>query len=180
MMIRSLSFGLLLPTIVVLALVAVACGDDEPEASATSSVSPMATMAMDGGEASFAFGHPAGGVTADRTIEIEASDTLKFTPDAVTVHVGETVTFRVHNGGAIAHEFGIGTEEDQAAHEQEMQQMAASSPGMMMQDEANAFAMMPSETKELTWTFTEAGTVLYGCHEPGHYAGGMKGTITVE
>lgn len=34
-------------------------------------------------------------------------------------------------------------------------------------------------TKQLTWTFTTAGTTLYGCHEPGHYASGMKGTVTV-
>ncbi|MEZ4503043.1 MAG: plastocyanin/azurin family copper-binding protein [Dehalococcoidia bacterium] len=129
-------------------------------------------------EESFSFGHAADASEADRTIDIEALDTLRFEPDAVTVNVGETVTFKVHNGGQIAHEFGLGTEADQAAHEQEMQQMASS--GMAMHDEANGFALMPGETKELTWTFTEAGTVLYGCHEPGHYAGGMKGTITVE
>jgi uncharacterized cupredoxin-like copper-binding protein len=36
------------------------------------------------------------------------------------------------------------------------------------------------ETIELSWTFTEAGTVLIGCHQPGRYAGGMKGQISVE
>lgn len=30
------------------------------------------------------------------------------------------------------------------------------------------------------WTFTEPGTVLIGCHQPGHYSAGMKGTVTVE
>jgi uncharacterized cupredoxin-like copper-binding protein len=37
-----------------------------------------------------------------------------------------------------------------------------------------------SGTKELTWVFAEAGTVLIGCHQPGHYAAGMKGQITVQ
>ena len=35
------------------------------------------------------------------------------------------------------------------------------------------------EVAEITWRFTEAGDLLYGCHEPGHYEGGMVGSITV-
>lgn len=35
------------------------------------------------------------------------------------------------------------------------------------------------ENASLTWRFTESGEVLYGCHEPGHYEGGMVGTIGV-
>lgn len=176
---RKLPLLLLLPAIAALALAVAACSDDDEGGSAsTSSPSPTATMAMGSGVESFSFGHPADAATATRTIEIEAADALRFSPDAVTVQVGETVTFRVHNAGAIRHEFGLGSEADQAAHEQEMQAMAGSSG--MMEDEANAFGVMPGETKELTWTFTEAGTVLYGCHEPGHYDGGMHGTITVE
>ncbi len=38
---------------------------------------------------------------------------------------------------------------------------------------------MNGDDKDITWTFTKAGTTLYGCHEPGHYVAGMKGTITV-
>ncbi|HZD22712.1 MAG TPA: hypothetical protein VE569_04835 [Acidimicrobiia bacterium] len=38
----------------------------------------------------------------------------------------------------------------------------------------------PGEIRTLTWTFTEADTVLIGCHEPGHYLAGMKATINVE
>jgi uncharacterized cupredoxin-like copper-binding protein len=36
------------------------------------------------------------------------------------------------------------------------------------------------ESKDLTWRFTEGGTVLYGCHQAGHYSGGMKGQVMVE
>jgi len=32
----------------------------------------------------------------------------------------------------------------------------------------NQIGLKPGETKSLTWRFTEAGEVLYGCHEPGH------------
>jgi uncharacterized cupredoxin-like copper-binding protein len=173
---------LLAPAILAIAILSlglVACGDDDDD-DTTANASPSATMVMDDEhEESFSFGHPADASEADRTIEIEALDTLKYDPaDDITVHVGETITFKVQNSGQLEHEFGLGTEEDQADHEQEMQEMATS--GMAMHDDPNAFAMMSGETKELTWTFTEPGTVLYGCHVAGHYAAGMKGTITVE
>ena len=37
----------------------------------------------------------------------------------------------------------------------------------------------PGATGELVYTFTRPGTVLIGCHEPGHYALGMRAVITV-
>ena len=40
--------------------------------------------------------------------------------------------------------------------------------------------MAAGETMELTWRFGENGIVIFGCHEPGHYAGGMQGQVTVE
>jgi len=175
---RKWPFLLLLPAIAALTLALSACSsDDEPEASA--SASPESTMAMDDDheEAMFSFGHAADAADADRTIEVEALDTLKFDPEAADVQVGETITFKVHNGGQLAHEFVLGTEDDQTDHEQEMQDMAAS--GMAMHDDPNGFGLEPGETKELTWTFTEPGTVLFGCHEPGHYLAGMKGAVTV-
>lgn len=50
---------------------------------------------------------------------------------------------------------------------------------MVMHDEPNAVSLQPGETKELTGTFTSAGELIYGCHEPGHYDAGMRGTLTV-
>jgi uncharacterized cupredoxin-like copper-binding protein len=51
---------------------------------------------------------------------------------------------------------------------------------MEMADEANAITLQPGETKTLEYTFEEAGELLAGCHEPGHYDAGMVATITVE
>lgn len=48
-----------------------------------------------------------------------------------------------------------------------------------MMDTDNAVTVRPGETKELTWKFGETGEVLFRCHEPGHYNGGMVGTIVV-
>jgi uncharacterized cupredoxin-like copper-binding protein len=50
----------------------------------------------------------------------------------------------------------------------------------MAHDQPNVVTIPAGETIELSWTFTEAGTVLIGCHQPGHYAGGMKGQISVK
>jgi uncharacterized cupredoxin-like copper-binding protein len=30
-----------------------------------------------------------------------------------------------------------------------------------------------------TWTFEDPGDLIFGCHVPGHYAYGMRGTVTV-
>jgi uncharacterized cupredoxin-like copper-binding protein len=42
-----------------------------------------------------------------------------------------------------------------------------------------AVTVEPGKTEELTTRFDDAGTYEIGCHEPGHYAAGMKITITV-
>jgi len=172
--------AVLLAAIAVTATLFIACGgDDDDQATSESSDSMNMSDSMDMGDGTFAFGHPGDPADADRTIDIEAMDTLKFQSDSVSVKVGETVTFRVHNAGANTHEFVLGTADEQADHEHEMQQMAESGSGMHMADEANALDLPAGETKEITWTFTEAGEMIYGCHEPAHYDAGMKGTITV-
>jgi uncharacterized cupredoxin-like copper-binding protein len=108
---------------------------------------------------------------------VNASDELRFAPAELTVSAGETVRFEVHNTGQIVHEFVIGDVDVQAEHEMEMGDMAS---GMEMADEANAITLQPGETKTLEYTFEEAGELLAGCHEPGHYDAGMVATITVE
>jgi uncharacterized cupredoxin-like copper-binding protein len=45
--------------------------------------------------------------------------------------------------------------------------------------EPNAFSLEPGETKEMTWHLTEPGELIFGCHQTGHHAAGMLGTLTV-
>jgi uncharacterized cupredoxin-like copper-binding protein len=111
-------------------------------------------------------------------IQIEALDQFAWDPASVTVQAGETVTFVVTNDGENQHEFVLGPEHVQEAHEE-------AATGGMEHGEAGEEAMAvlelaPGETQEATVTFEEPGEVLYGCHEPGHYDGGMVGTVTVE
>lgn len=159
------------------ALVVTACsGDSSSSAAGSAPGSGMDMASMDEHADAFGFGEPADASQADRTVEVVASDDFAYDPELVEVQAGETVTFRVQNTGQIVHEFVLGDEHEQDEHEQEM---SAMSPGMVMHEEPNAISIEPGETEEITWTFTGAGEVLYGCHEPGHYDAGMVGVITV-
>jgi len=92
------------------------------------------------------------------------------------VHAGETVAFKVTNQGALPHEFVIGDATVQAEHEQEM-----ATGGMSgMSDASFAVDVPPGQTTTLVYTFRKPGTLLYGCHVPGHYAGGMQGALVVQ
>jgi uncharacterized cupredoxin-like copper-binding protein len=113
-----------------------------------------------------------------RNIEIEALDELAWDPASVTVQAGEPVTFTVTNEGELQHEFILGPEDVQEAHE--MAAMEGMEHGEAGPEALAVVELAPGETKEVTVTFEEPGEVLYGCHEPGHYDGGMVGTVTVE
>ncbi len=162
-----------------IALLAAACAADEPVLVEDSTIDGAEHMDGDeqmdeAGHEEFAFGEPASADEADRVIEITAKD-IEYEPASIEIVAGETVTFRVTNSGAIPHDFTLGTDAMQDEHEAEMAEMG----GDMMHDEANAFAIAPGETKETTWHFTEPGELLIGCHQPGHYAAGMRITVTV-
>jgi uncharacterized cupredoxin-like copper-binding protein len=120
---------------------------------------------------------PAATSVAATRVDVTLSDALKIDPAAMTVPAGQPVTFVVTNKGTVLHEFVLGDEAAQMAHDKEM----ADAGGMSMpKDEPMAIGVEPGKTKELTVTFDEAGQVLAGCHVVGHYAAGMKAAITVE
>ncbi len=116
------------------------------------------------------------GAAADvRTVEVGMTDELTFEPDSITVAPGETVRFEVTNTGEIVHEFLIGDEAAQAEFEDEM-----SGSDEMDHDTTAGVSVDPGQTETFDYTFGDTdGVVLAGCHEPGHYDGGMVATITV-
>jgi uncharacterized cupredoxin-like copper-binding protein len=153
------------PTLtLVLALTIAACGQ---ETGTTETDSTTGTE--------FAFGSPADAADADRVIEIQTTDALRFEPADITVAPGETVTFRLTNDGSVVHDFTLGDQATQDEHEAEMSEMDG-----MAHDEPNVVTVPAGETVELTWTFGDEGIVLVGCHQPGHYAAGMTGRIAVQ
>lgn len=158
-----------LALLMALGLVLAACSSDD-----SSDTTMAADMDMEG---EFAFGDPMEASSADRVIEITANDDFTFSPTGATVTKGETVTFRVTNDGKIPHDFVLGDAQMQDEHEEEMAEMAGDD--MAMHDEPNAFVLEPGETKEMTWHMTGSDLILFGCHQPGHYAAGMKGSVVV-
>ena len=114
---------------------------------------------------------------ATRTIDVNAGAGLVFDPTTVNVKAGETVAFKVTNADQMmTHEFVVGDADTQDHHEEEMRELA---PGQHMTDDETGISLAPGQTKTIAFTFPEAGTFLYGCHEPGHYPSGMKGEIKV-
>lgn len=120
-----------------------------------------------------------------RTVEIEMRD-IAFTPESIDVEQGETVKFVFTNTGAVAHDAFIGDEAAQADHEMEMNETGDDEMGgdtghgsSGSDDEGTAITVDPGETGELTYTFDDAGEVLIGCHQPGHYDAGMKLAVDV-
>ncbi len=167
------STSVLAAVFVAIALLTAACGSDTPDVAA-----PIGGQHDNGDaeHANFSFGEPADAADADRVIDIDAHDDFSFDPTAIEVKVGETVTFRVTNAGKLPHDFTLGDADTQDDHDAEMASMSMDHMGA---DEDNAVTLDVGATKDLTWTFTESGEILMGCHIPGHYAAGMRGTITI-
>ena len=119
-----------------------------------------------------------------RTIDVTMTDNA-FQPTQLRVNPGETVTLRFKNDGNVTHEAILGDDAMQMAHHAEM---TASNESMahngmahdgMSETSADAVTVEAGKAGELTHTFTESGTVLVGCHEPGHWEAGMKAIIKI-
>ncbi len=154
------------------ALSLVACGGGGHPASHAGGEEAVESHG-DHGEDTVSFGQPTEERAAERTVEVTALDSLEFQPGEIDVDAGETITFVVTNEGDDEHEFVIGDEAYQDQHEQDM------AHDMDMDSEPNGVELAPGQTKKITWTFAEEGTVLYACHEPGHYDGGMVGSFSL-
>lgn len=109
-----------------------------------------------------------------RTVNIDMTDNMRFTPADIRVKQGETVRFVVRNVGVLKHELVLGTGKDLRAHYEAMMK----NPEMEHAD-PNMVTLAPGKTGEVLWQFTQAGTVDFGCLQPGHYDAGMKGAVSV-
>jgi uncharacterized cupredoxin-like copper-binding protein len=121
-----------------------------------------------------AFGRQGDPKKATRTVTIDMSDRMRFTPDAIAVAQGDTVRFVVANKGEVLHEMVIGTEADLAKHAELMKKH----PGMEHGDPWMVHVKAGGR-EEFTWQFTRPGTFAFACLVPGHYEAGMRGRIVV-
>jgi uncharacterized cupredoxin-like copper-binding protein len=95
-----------------------------------------------------------------------------FDPADLAVNPGETVRFVIRNTDPIDHEFILGDARMQRVHEEGTEAHHASRPGEV--------SVPAGETVVTTYTFPETpGALIFGCHLPGHYDFGMRGTVTI-
>jgi plastocyanin len=86
------------------------------------------------------------------------NDTMRFTPDRLSVKAGETVRFFIVNKGKLPHEMVIGTGAEIDEHAAMMKKM----PGMVHK-EANQITLAPGQRGGIVWQFAKAGTVSFAC-----------------
>ena len=107
----------------------------------------------------------------DGTVRITIHYSM-FEPNQLAVEPGETVRFVIVNTDPIDHEFILGNERVQLVHEEGTEAHHDPRPGEV--------SVQAGETVVTTYTFPETpGALIFGCHLPGHYDFGMRGTVSV-
>ena len=127
-----------------------------------------------GHDAEEAIGKPGVAARATRTINVDMTDSMRFTPADIGVKQGETVRFVIRNSGQLKHELVLGTEKKLREHDEAMKK----NPEMEHAD-PNMVTLAPGQRGEIVWQFTQAGKVDFACLQPGHYDAGMKGAVNV-
>lgn len=113
-----------------------------------------------------------GPTKASRSLTVTMRDPFAYEPASLEVMEGETIEFVVVNEGRNRHEFLIGDEKKQQEYEEAMRQGGHEGHGQ----ESNGVSVEPGREKSFVFTVPRAeGPLLFGCHEPGHYQGGMRG-----
>ena len=121
-----------------------------------------------------AFGREGDPEKVSRTVTVDMSDKMRFSPASLTVRQGETVRFVVKNSGKVMHEMVLGTMRELKEHAELMKKH----PGME-HDEPYMAHVAPGKTERIVWQFTKPGEFYYGCLVPGHFDAGMLGKINI-
>ena len=120
------------------------------------------------------WGIAANAKAAKRTVFFTMSDSMRFTPDTLSVKQGETVRIVVRNEGKMLHEFVLGTKKELDEHAALMLKFPT-----MEHDEPYMAHVPAGKSGEIVWTFNRAGDFDFACLIAGHYQAGMVGKITV-
>ena len=120
------------------------------------------------------YGRPGNPAKTSRTIAIDMSDSMRFTPALITARKGETIRFALTNSGKVRHEMVLGSSKELKEHAAMMRKF----PGMEHAD-PNRLSVDPGKTGDLDWQFTRAGSFDFACLQPGHFEAGMRGRIIV-
>ena len=120
------------------------------------------------------FGRQGDPAKVTRTVTVDMSDAMRFSPSEIRVKQGETIRFVAKNGGKVMHEMVLGNLAELKAHGEMMKKFPN-----MEHDEPYMAHVGPGKSEEIVWTFTKAGEFHYGCLLPGHLEAGMIGKIIV-
>jgi uncharacterized cupredoxin-like copper-binding protein len=127
-----------------------------------------------GGHDDSAIGEPGKAAQVSRTVQIDMTDAMRFSPASISVKQGETIRFIVKNSGKVKHELVLGSEKELKEHYEVMKKHPE-----MEHDDPNMVTVAPGKTGEMIWRFTKSGKVDFACLQPGHYEAGMKGQVKV-
>jgi len=122
-----------------------------------------------------AYGRPGDPAKVSRTVAIDMSDAMRFTPSLITAKKGETIRFALANSGKVRHEMVLGSSRELKEHAALMRKFPE-----MEHTDPNRLSVDPGKTGTLVWQFTRAGTFDFACLQPGHFEAGMRGKITVQ
>ncbi len=125
-----------------------------------------------------------------KTVEIEGKNSLRFSKEAITAKAGEEITVKLTNNSklpaaAMAHNWVLIKKDADA---QKLDEAASSAKAndyipKDMSDQIIAHTGLVGGGESDSVTFkapTEPGEYTYICTFPGHFAAGMKGTLTVK
>jgi azurin len=125
-----------------------------------------------------------------KVIEMEGLNTLKFSKTEITAKPGQKITVKLTTVSkmppqAMAHNFVLLKQSADATAVAQASAKYADNEYISpeMKDKIIAYTGMAGggETVEVTFTAPEKpGEYTYVCTFPGHFLGGMKGTLTVE
>lgn len=119
-------------------------------------------------------GRPGIAAKVNRTIPVDMSDAMRYTPAGINVKKGETIRLVVKNSGKLKHELVLGTEVELKEHYEQMKKFPE-----MEHDDPKMITVAPGKTGEIIWQYTKSGRIHFACLQPGHYDAGMKGFVRV-
>lgn len=123
-------------------------------------------------------GEPGSDTQITRTVELSIIETengkMLFEPDAIHIEKGSVVRFVIKNGGALDHEFFLGSFDEIGEHQQWMR-----NDPEMQHREPNSVSISSGETAVLDWNFSKMTNLEFACLVPGHREAGMWGVIIV-
>ncbi|MBO9324987.1 MAG: multicopper oxidase domain-containing protein [Roseiflexus sp.] len=132
-----------------------------------------------------ACGNVGGGGGASTTIEIASDgENLAYDKKEFTVPAGQTITLTFKNvSTAQQHNLVIVKGGEDVAAKVNDEGINAGPPDFLPADRTNIIAatkmLGPGGSETLTFTAPAPGTYVFLCTYPAHYAGGMKGVMTV-